>query len=141
MPYNILIVDDSSSMRKVLKKAITMCNIGHIEFIEAENGANALDLMNKNWIDLVFTDINMPVMDGFELIKHLKNDNLLGNTPIIVITSELRTENTEDFKINNIKHIIYKPFRPESIRELLINLLGLEECDESDNGEVEGIDF
>ncbi len=141
MPYNILIVDDSSSMRKVLKKAITMCNIGQVEFIEAENGKTALDIMNNNWIDIVFTDINMPVMDGFQLVSRLKKDNIIGNTPIIVITSELRTEQSEEFKINNIKHIVYKPFRPESIRELLLNLLGMEEQDESADGEFEGVDF
>lgn len=141
MAYNILIVDDSSSMRKVLKKAITMCQIGIVEFLEAENGQAGLDVLKNHWVDLVFTDINMPVMDGFQFIKTLKKDDLIGSTPIIVITSELRAENDEDFKINNVKHVIYKPFRPESIRELLVNLLGLEDNNGTDDAEFEGLDF
>lgn len=141
MPYNILIVDDSSSMRKVLKKAITMCQIGEVNFIEAENGLIALEILKDEWVDLIFTDINMPVMNGFELVNKLREDDMVGNTPIIVVTSEIKTEGADDIQKNNIKHIIYKPFRPEAIRELLINLLGLEESEDGDDTEFEGIDF
>ena len=141
MPINILVVDDSASMRKVLRKSIQMCNIGAICFFEAENGQEALKVLKDEWVDLVFTDINMPVMDGFELVSKLHEDDLTKHTPIIVVTSDVSAENTERAKKENIKHIIYKPFRPEGIRELLINLLGLEEMEEPDDSESEGVDF
>ena len=86
MPINILVVDDSASMRKVLRKSIQMCNIGVVTFFEAENGQEALNVLKNEWIDLVFTDINMPVMDGFELVNKLHENDLTKNTPIIVVT-------------------------------------------------------
>ena len=141
MPINILVVDDSASMRKVLMKSITMCNIGAISFYEAENGQKALDVLKNEWVDLVFTDINMPVMDGFELVSRLSEDDLMKNTPIVVVTSDVSAENAETAKKHNIKNIIYKPFRPEGIRELLINLLGLEVSDDGDDSGFEGADF
>ena len=141
MPFNILVVDDSASMRKVLRKSITMCNIGEIHFYEAENGQAALEVLKNEWVDLVFTDINMPVMDGFELVSNLNVDDIHKNTPIVVVTSDLSAENAEAAKQSNIKHIVYKPFRPEGIRELLINLLGLEVNEDGDDNESEGLDF
>jgi len=141
MPINILVVDDSASMRKVLRKSIQMCNIGSINFFEAENGKTALTILKDEWIDLVFTDINMPVMDGFELVNKLHENDLTKNTPIIVVTSDVSAENAETAKRHNIKHIIYKPFRPEGIRELLINLLGLEEMEDDNDTGFEGVDF
>jgi len=141
MPINILVVDDSASMRKVLRKSIQMCNIGTLNFFEASNGMEALAVLKDEWIDLVFTDINMPVMDGFELVNKLHENDLTKNTPIIVVTSDVSAENQETARRNNIKHIIYKPFRPEGIRELLINLLGLEEMEEEDDSGASGVDF
>jgi len=141
MPFNILVVDDSASMRKVLRKSITMCNIGEIEFFEAENGQAALEVLKKEWVDLVFTDVNMPIMDGFELVINLNSDEIHKNTPIIVVTSDLSAENADAAKNSNVKHIVYKPFRPEAIRELLINLLGLEVNEDGDDSEFEGLDF
>jgi len=141
MPFNILVVDDSASMRKVLRKSIMMCQIGEVTFFEAENGQAALEVLKNEWVDLVFTDINMPVMDGFELVSNLNDDEIHKNTPIIVVTSDLSAENADAAKQNNIKHIVYKPFRPESIRELLINLLGLEVIESGDDSEFEGLDF
>ena len=141
MPFNILVVDDSASMRKVLRKSIIMCNIGEITFYEAENGQEALNVIQKEWVDIVFTDINMPIMDGFELVSNLKQDDTHQNTPIIVVTSDTTAENSEGAIKNKIKHIIYKPFRPETIRELLINLLGLEESEDGTDSDIEGLDF
>jgi len=141
MPFNILVVDDSASMRKVLRKSIMMCHIGEVSFYEAENGQAALEVLKNEWVDLVFTDINMPVMDGFELVSNLNQDDIHRNTPIIVVTSDVSAENSEQAQKNNIKHIVYKPFRPEAIRELLINLLGLEVDEDGADTEFEGLDF
>ena len=140
MPINILVVDDSSSMRKVLRKTITMCGIGEINFSEAANGKEALDVIRDEWIDIIFTDLNMPIMTGFELVAALKADETC-HTPIIVVTSDTNAENSEEVSQNNIKHIIYKPFRPEEIRTLLLNLLGLEDIPNEEDSNSEGLDF
>ena len=141
MPYNILVVDDSSSMRKVLRKTIMMCGIGEVNFSEACNGKEALDVIRDEWIDVIFTDLNMPIMTGFELVQALRKDEAVNHTPIIVVTSDTNAENSEEMVKGNIKHIIYKPFRPEEVRTLLLNLLGMEDIPNEENSDSEGLDF
>ena len=72
MSYSILIVDDSLPMRSVIKRTFKAAGYGSAEFHEAANGRKALDLMKNNWIDLVITDYNMPVMNGLEFMTALK---------------------------------------------------------------------
>jgi two-component system chemotaxis response regulator CheY len=79
-------------------------------------------------------------MNGIELVKSLRTDEVVKNTPIVVVTSDTGAENTNELKANNIRDIIYKPFRPEIVRALLLDLLGLEESDE-ENTDFEGCDF
>ena len=69
MSFNILIVDDSKTIRSVIKKTLNIARVPVGNLYEAENGKEALNVMNSNWIDLVFADINMPVMNGIEMIK------------------------------------------------------------------------
>lgn len=141
MPFNILIVDDSTCMRKVLKKTITMCNIGEVTLFEAENGKEAIDVVKKEWIDLILTDINMPVMDGLSMVKQLHAEDIIKNLHVIVITSD-RHEDTKK-KINDcdVQNIIYKPFRPEELRQILISVLNLEDNKNDEHSNSEGLDF
>ena len=94
MAYNILIVDDSTPMRAVIKKIIKASGFDVGGFFEAVNGQEALKVLNEEWLDLVLTDYNMPDMNGLELIEEMKkNDkvilpiskaqlaNLIGTTP------------------------------------------------------------
>jgi len=83
----------------------------------------------------------MPVMNGLELVQNLRSDDSIKNTPIIVVTSDTNVESTEEVKTHNIKDIIYKPFRPEAVRMLLINLLGLEDNQNEDDSNFGGLDF
>ena len=64
MTYRILVVDDSSPMRTVIRKAITASGFGAAEFHEASNGLEALDILQQEWMDMVVTDYNMPEMNG-----------------------------------------------------------------------------
>ena len=141
MSYNILVIDDSACMRKVLKKSIVMCGIGDISFYEAGNGLEGLEVIKKEWIDIIFTDIHMPIMNGLELVKALRADEAIKHTPIIVVTSDTNAENSAEVKAYDIKDIIYKPFRAEDIRRLLTELLGLEETYNEENPDTEGLDF
>ncbi|MGD9245939.1 MAG: response regulator, partial [Desulfobacterales bacterium] len=69
MAYNILIVDDSTPMRAVIKKIVKASGFNVGEFFEATNGREALDILNQEWLDLVLTDYNMPDMNGLELVE------------------------------------------------------------------------
>lgn len=139
MSYHILIADDSMSMRKVLKKVLQMCNLGVIDVFEANNGAEALKILETEWIDLVFTDINMPEMNGIEFIKEANKNDMFRNIPFIIVTSEVRLQETRYADEVNAQGLVMKPFKPEEIRDIIVEQLHLEMKDE--NTDTEGIDF
>ena len=142
MPYNLLIVDDSRSLRKVLIKTIRMCHIGEANFLQAGNGSEALEVLKDNWVDIIFSDINMPEMDGYQFIEEVRKNDVFAQTPILVITSETRFEKIEQTLDGKIAGILAKPFRPEKIKEYLSTLLHLEETTDGDEEEdLEGFDF
>ena len=72
MSYNILIVDDSKTVRSMIAKALDIADLPLDQLHQAENGSQALDLLREHWIDLVLTDINMPEMDGMQLVRTMK---------------------------------------------------------------------
>jgi len=85
MAYNFLIVDDSSTARTIIKKIIGLSRVEVGGIYEAENGQEGLKMLDKEWIDLVFADINMPVMSGYEMIKEMSKQGLLKKTPVVII--------------------------------------------------------
>ena len=141
MPYNLLVVDDSRSLRKVLIKTIRMCHIGETSFLQAANGKEALEILNHEWVDVIFSDINMPVMDGYAFIEEVRKNDVFAQTPIIVITSETRRDEMESVLSGKIAGIVSKPFRPEDIKQYLNELLHLEEESDEYDDEPEGFDF
>jgi len=141
MGLSILIADDSTSMRKVLKKAVSMCGIANISFLEANNGLEALEIAKSEWVDLIFTDINMPEMDGLTFIEKMHQMGLLSQTPIIIITSETREEELNSLRKTRAYDVITKPFRAEDIKKHLISLFGEEIFNAGENEESEGCDF
>jgi two-component system chemotaxis response regulator CheY len=117
-----------------------MCGIGEVEFFEAENGKLALDIVRNEWIDLVLSDINMPVMDGLEMIKILGEEGSLKNIQVIVITSDKQETTKKTINDRNVVDILYKPFKPEDLRQLLIKIFNLE-MDNDQYANTEGLDF
>ena len=95
MSYNILIVDDSSIVRKVLIKTLGIAGVPVGDIYEAENGLVALEILESNWVDLIFLDINMPVMNGMEFMEHLRKSSDFDETPIIVVSTEGSKERKE----------------------------------------------
>jgi two-component system chemotaxis response regulator CheY len=85
MSINILIVDDSKTVQAVIEKTLRLSEIEIGNIYHAGNGKEALELLRNNWIDLVLTDINMPIMTGVELIDEMNRDDLLKTTPIVII--------------------------------------------------------
>lgn len=141
MSYSILIVDDSSPMRSVIKKTLKAAGYGTSEIFEAANGKQALELMKGAWIDLVMTDYNMPVMDGLEFIKAVKTHDMLKDIPVVVISTQGSEIKIKAFMDAGVAGYITKPFTPEAIKDLIVTILG-EITDETDFDEGDdSLDF
>lgn len=119
MSFRFLIVDDSSIVRKSLKKTIAMAGINVNEIKEAENGLQALQQVKNSWIDLIFLDINMPVMNGIEFMQELRADDEHKTTPVIIISTEGSKERIEQLNDLGVRAYLRKPLTPE----LLVNTL------------------
>jgi len=125
MSYHILIVDDSILMRTALKRTIEMVGIKTSNISEAGNGNEALEIVKNNHIDLILTDLNMPEMNGFELVKLLKETSEYQDIPVIVVTTESSSVRIEDLQAEGIKNYLHKPFTPEEFRETITSSLGI----------------
>lgn len=124
MGYNVLIVDDSSIVRKVLIKTFGMTDIIVNNFFQAENGLVGLELLKANWIDIIFLDINMPVMNGMEFMRNLVADENLKNTPVVVVSTEGSKERKSELLESGVKAYLRKPVSPESLVETIKTILG-----------------
>jgi two-component system chemotaxis response regulator CheY len=143
MAFNLLIVDDSSSMRSVVKKIVGLSGVEVNQLLEADNGRRALEVLNDNWVDAVILDINMPEMNGLELLKRMSEDPLMKNIPVVMMTTEASEAHMKTaFKLG-AKGFIRKPFVPEELREMLLGVLGFDEKGSygEHQGDSEGVDF
>jgi two-component system, chemotaxis family, chemotaxis protein CheY len=142
MAYNVLVVDDSRTMRMVIIKTIKACGFQVGQFFEAANGNEALDALKNDWVDLVITDYNMPDMDGLTLISEMKNDEELKNVPAVMVTTEGSQERIKEFTEKGAVDYIKKPFSPEGIREKLRLIMGeTQDGDGSAENGDEELDF
>lgn len=141
MSYSILIVDDSLPMRSVIKRTLKAAGYGNADILEAANGQEAIDLLKNSWVDIIMTDYNMPVMNGLELIKTIKNDNVSKDIPIVVISTEGNESKIKEFMDCGAAGYITKPFTGEAIRDLIINILGEVDYEEDFDESGEDLDF
>lgn len=116
----ILLVDDSATSRMIIKRCFKIAGFQDSDYFEAEDGLDALTFFEENnSVDLIVTDLNMPKMDGNNLIKKLKINNKTSNIPVVIISSmgeELIEKELHDI---GIKGIIKKPINPAKIMEVL----------------------
>ncbi len=119
MAYNVLIVDDSQTMRKVIRKSVTMSGFEMGTCLEAEDGQQALAIIRTHGIDLILADVNMPVMNGLEMLKELRKDEQHRDIPVILITAAGNEKGLEEARALGIQGYIQKPFHPEALREIL----------------------
>ncbi len=122
--YNILIVDDSRTIRAVIKKTLEIAGVPVGELYEAENGQMALDLMKENWIDLVFADINMPVMTGIEMVEKMAENNILEKLPVIIVSTEGSKTRIEELYKKGVKAYLRKPITPEALTDVVKEVMG-----------------
>ena len=123
MAINLLIVDDSSVMRSMIAKALRMSGIELSAIYEAGNGKEGLDRLDEQSIDLAIIDINMPVMNGEEMIDHMRSRPDTRQIPVIVISTEGSEARIKQLKEKGAR-FIHKPFTPERIRDVINELVG-----------------
>ncbi|MBL7649694.1 MAG: response regulator [Candidatus Hydrogenedentes bacterium] len=124
MPYNILIVDDSETVRAVIARTLEMAGVAVSNLHQASNGEEALEVMKNNWVDLVFSDINMPGMGGVEMIEHMRASDLLSTVPVVVVSTEGSKTRIDDLLSKGVRAYIRKPFTPEKVKAVVDELLG-----------------
>ncbi|MFH1747084.1 MAG: response regulator [Planctomycetota bacterium] len=124
MAANILIVDDSATMRRMIKRTLGMCGLDIAEVHEASNGIEALARMDEHAIHAVLLDINMPVMGGVKLVERIHDDPRLKEVPIIIASTEGSETRIAQLMEAGARAYIRKPFHPEQLRDILAPILG-----------------
>ena len=139
MGKKILVVDDSSSMRKMVRYSLE--EEGY-EIMEAKDGSEGLAMLDSvSELKLIITDVNMPNMNGLELVAAMRKDELLKSVPVLVITTEGNQVRLNEFKEKGVSGYIKKPFTPEEIRLKLHEILGEVHHDQGSEIGNDGIDF
>ncbi len=124
MAYTIMVVDDSETIRAVLERTIGMTKLPVDTIIQAENGKDALVKLEQNWVDIVFTDINMPEMTGIELVDEMNINAEYSDIPVVIVSTEGSKARIEELRKKGVKGYLRKPFTPENIRDVIIETLG-----------------
>jgi two-component system chemotaxis response regulator CheY len=121
MAYTILVVEDSPTMRSLL--ASTIESVADVEIVETGTGFEALKLLPRHRFDLIITDINMPDINGLELVHFVKSSPDYRRIPLIIITTEGSSRDQErGLKLGADAYLV-KPFRPEALQETVTRLL------------------
>ena len=117
----ILAVDDSAAMRQIV--GVTLKGAGY-EVVAAEDGQEALEFAQRETVDLVITDVNMPRMDGITLVRQLRQLASYRLIPLLVLTTEASTEKKLEGKSAGATGWVVKPFNPERLLATVAKVLG-----------------
>lgn len=123
MRGSILIVDDSAIMRKIVLRALTLAGLEFQIVLEAGDGAEALELLRTHTVELIMCDINMPIMNGLDLLKNLRAQNLAIDVPVVMVTTESSAEHVRQAVAVGASGYIRKPFTPDQVKQKVIPLL------------------
>ena len=118
-----LIVDDSSVMRKIVARALQQGGVSIAEILEAGNGSEALEILRNRKVDLVLSDINMPVMDGLEFVRQLQSVENAKGVPVVMITTEGSESHVMQAISCGARGYIRKPFTPDQMKKHVLPLL------------------
>jgi two-component system chemotaxis response regulator CheY len=122
-PPNLLIVDDSTAIRKILLRVLSQTGLSLGQVLEAGDGREALKLMEGHEISLVLTDINMPNMDGLELLRALRSSPKWSTVPVVMITTEGGQAKVQEAVGLGATSYVRKPFSADLLRDKLASLL------------------
>ncbi|HAL45039.1 MAG TPA: hypothetical protein DCP47_03855 [Phycisphaerales bacterium] len=119
MSWKILIVDDSALTRKIVRRVIEMTQMDVDEFLDAENGQEALKILKNTNVDLVLSDLNMPEMSGVEMVHQMKTTPDTKSIPVVIISTESKTARIRELLAEGVKDYLHKPFTPEEFKSLI----------------------
>jgi two-component system chemotaxis response regulator CheY len=123
MESDVLVVDDSAAIRKILQRVLRQTGMSIGTVFEAGDGQDAMEILKANRVDLVLTDINMPKMDGIQLLAAIKASPQWSSLPVVMITTEGgETKVGEAVKLGAAGYV-RKPFTADQIKEKLVGLL------------------
>jgi two-component system, chemotaxis family, chemotaxis protein CheY len=111
----ILTVDDFSTMRRIIRNMLRQ--LGYNNVVEAEDGAEALSLLQREKVDFVISDWNMPNMSGLDLLKAIRADDNLKPLPVLLVTAEALKENVVEALKAGVNNYVIKPFTAETLKE------------------------
>ena len=109
----VLVVDDFSTMRKIVKNI--MRQLGFTNIVEADDGSTAWEVLNKDNIDFIVSDWNMPIMSGIELLRKVRASEEYADIPFLMVTAEAQQENIIEAVQAKVSNYIVKPFTPETL--------------------------
>ena len=111
----ILIVDDFSTMRRIIKNLLR--DLGFTNTVEADDGLTAIPILNSGSIDFLVTDWNMPGMTGIDLLRHVRADEKLRSLPVLMVTAEAKREQIIEAAQAGVNGYVVKPFTALALKE------------------------
>ncbi len=125
MPYDsnmrILIVDDFSTMRRIIKNILKQ--IGYNNIVEADDGTTAWEILNREKIDFVIADWNMPKMKGIDLLRKVRDSEEFEDLPFLMVTAEAQQENLVEAIQAKVSNYVVKPFTPDVLSQKIEKIL------------------
>ncbi len=119
---NVMIVDDSSVMRKILTRTLRQSDLVVDEILEASNGEEALEKLKQQPVELVLCDVNMPKLNGLQFVQTVKKENISPATKIVMVTSEGGLDTVNEAVENGAKGFIIKPFSADDFKKKIEHL-------------------
>ena len=123
MPVDVLIVDDSAAIRKILQRVLRQTDIPIGDVLEAGDGVEALKQLNDRHVHLILSDINMPNMDGLQLLAQLKHSDKWKSVPFVMVTTEGGQGKVIEAVQLGAAGYVRKPFTADQIKEKLSGLI------------------
>jgi two-component system chemotaxis response regulator CheY len=120
---NVLVIDDSAIIRSIILKSLRLARVELGETHEAPDGRQVLKILDEHWIDVVFLDLNMPVMNGEQMVETMRANPLWADLPVVVVSTEGSRTRIEHLRSLGAQ-FIHKPFSPESIRNVVREITG-----------------
>ena len=118
----ILVVDDFSTLRRINKNLLRQ--LGYSNIVEADDGTTALQKLKEEQIDFVVSDWNMPKMTGLELLKSVRKDEQLKDTPFLMVTAESEKEKVVEAVKAGVNNYVVKPFTADTLKEKIAKVFG-----------------
>lgn len=128
MAFNVLVVDDSAVMRQMVVRTLKMSGVPVGTILEASNGEEGLFVLQDQWVDLLMLDVNMPVMNGEEMLRRIRGNPETSSLPVIIVStegSETRLSALQELGAS----IVRKPFAPETLRDVILRVTGVSDAE------------